>query len=125
MSNPVLTLHVVAAFLSISGFIFRGILHLSSSDLVNKKWLKISPHVNDTILIVSAIVLLQRADLSILNTPWLQAKIVALILYIALGLIAFRFAKTQTVSLFAWIAAIFVFAYIVGVAITKSPLVLF
>ncbi len=125
MTNPVLTLHVVAAFLSISGFIFRGILHLSSSDLVNKKWLKISPHVNDTILIVSAIVLLQRADLNILDTPWLQAKIVALILYIALGLIAFRFAKTRMVSLFAWIAAIFVFAYIVGVAITKSPLVLF
>jgi len=125
MSNPVLTLHVVAAFLSISGFIFRGILHLSSSDLLNKKWLKISPHVNDTILIISAIVLLQRADLSILNTPWLQAKIVALILYITLGLIAFRFAKTQTVSLFAWIAAILVFAYIVAVAITKNPLVLF
>ena len=125
MSNPVLTLHVVAAFLSISGFIFRGILHLSSSDLLNKKWLKISPHVNDTILIISAIVLLQRADLSILNTPWLQAKIVALILYITLGLIAFRFAKTQTVSLFAWIAATFVFAYIVAVAITKNPLVLF
>ena len=125
MSNPVLTLHVVAAFLSISGFIFRGILHLSSSDLVNKKWLKISPHVNDTILIVSAIVLLQRADLSILNTPWLQAKIVALILYIALGLIAFRFAKTKTVSLLAWIGAILVFAYIVAVAITKNPLVLF
>ncbi|MFW2439167.1 MAG: SirB2 family protein [Arenicellales bacterium] len=125
MSNPVLTLHVVAAFLSISGFIFRGILRLSSSDLLNKKWLKISPHVNDTILIISAIVLLQRADLSVLNTPWLQAKIVALILYITLGLIAFRFAKTPAIRLFAWIAAIFVFAYIVAVAITKNPLVLF
>ena len=125
MSNPVLSIHVVTALLSISGFIFRGILHLRGSDLLNRKWLKISPHVNDTVLIVSAIVLVLQSDLIFLTAPWLQAKIVALILYIMLGLIAFRFAKTKTVSLLAWIGAILVFAYIVAVAITKNPLVLF
>lgn len=125
MSNPVLTIHIVTALLSISGFIFRGILHLRGSDLLSRKWLKISPHVNDTLLIISAIILVRQSDLIFLTTPWLQAKIVALILYITLGLIAFRFAKTKTVSLLAWIGAILVFSYIVAVAITKNPLVLF
>ncbi|MEA1889894.1 MAG: SirB2 family protein [Pseudomonadota bacterium] len=125
MSNPVLSIHVATVLLSISGFIFRGILHLTGSDLLNRKWLKISPHVNDTVLIISAIVLVHQSDLIFLTAPWLQAKIVALILYIMLGLIAFRFAKTKTVSLLAWIGAILVFAYIVTVAITKNPLVLF
>ncbi len=125
MSNPVLTLHVVTALLSISGFIYRGILHLNDSDLLNKKWLKISPHVNDTILIISAIILVQQAGLNILDATWLQAKIFALVLYILLGLIAFRFGKTKTIKMLAWIEAIVVFLYIVGVAVTKNPLVFF
>ncbi|GMT40732.1 MAG: SirB family protein [bacterium] len=125
MSNPVLTLHVTTVFFSISGFIFRGILHLRDSDLLNRKWLKISPHVNDTVLILSAIVLVQQAGLSYLTTSWLQAKITGLILYIALGMIAFRFAKTKKVCLLAWVGAIIIFAYIAAVAITKNPLVLF
>ncbi len=125
MSNPVLTLHVATALLSISGFVYRGFLHLGGSDLLNRKWLKITPHVNDTVLILSAIVLVQQAGLSYLTTPWLQIKIVALILYITLGLIAFRFAKTKKLRLLTWIEAIVVFAYIVAVAVTKNPLVWF
>ena len=125
MTNPLLTLHIAAALLSISGFIFRGILHLRGSQLLNRKWLKISPHVNDTVLIVSALALVHQTGLNILSTPWLQAKIVALILYIVLGLIAFRFGKTKTIKLFAWVEAIVVFGYIAGVAVTKNPLVLF
>jgi len=125
MSNPVLTLHIVTVLISISGFIFRGILLFNSSGMLKRKWLKILPHVNDTILILSALVLVRQADLSFLNTPWLQAKIVGLFLYIALGLVAFRFAKNKSTRIFAWSEAIIVFAYIVMVAITKNPLIWF
>jgi uncharacterized membrane protein SirB2 len=125
MTNPVLLVHVTSALLSISGFIFRGILRFSGSDLVNKKWLKITPHIIDTVLIVSAIMLYLRSGLELFSTPWLMAKIIALLLYIALGLIAFRFGKTSTIRLIAWFEAILVFAYIIGVAITKNPLVFF
>ncbi len=125
MSNPVLTLHVATVLISISGFIFRGILLFNSSSMLNRKWLKITPHVNDTILILSALFLVRQADLSFLATPWLQAKIVALIFYIALGLIAFRFAKNKQTRMLAWNVAIVVFVYIAAVAVTKNPLVLF
>lgn len=125
MTNPVLLVHVTSALLSISGFIFRGILRFSGSDLVNRKWLKIAPHIIDTVLIVSAIMLYLRSGLELLSTPWLMAKIIALLLYIALGLIAFRFGKTRTIRFVAWLEANLVFAYIIGVAITKNPLVFF
>jgi uncharacterized membrane protein SirB2 len=123
--NPVLTVHVATALLSISGFIFRGILHFRSSELVNRKWFKITPHIVDTLLIVSALILLNQSGLNILNTSWLLAKVIALIVYISLGLIAFRFGKTRGIRLMAWLEAILVFAYILGVAVTKNPLVLF
>lgn len=122
MSNPVFIIHVTTALLSISGFIFRGILRFSGSDLVNRKWLKITPHIIDTVLIISAIMLFTRSGLDLMTTPWLQAKIVALIVYIALGLVAFRFAKTTPVRLLAWLAAILVFGYILSVAVSKNPL---
>ena len=122
MSNPVFIIHVTTALLSISGFIFRGILRFSGSDLVNRKWLKITPHIVDTVLIISAIILFTRSGLDLMTTSWLQAKIVALIVYIALGLVAFRFAKTTSVRLLAWLAAILVFGYILSVAVSKNPL---
>lgn len=122
MTNPVFFVHVTTVILSISGFIFRGVLRFGGSDLGNKKWLKITPHIVDTVLIISAIMLYSRSGLDLMTTSWLQAKIVALFLYIGLGLIAFRFGKTTTVRLFAWLAAILVFGYILAVAVTKSPL---
>ncbi len=125
MTNPVLLVHVTSVLLSISGFIFRGILRFSGSDLANRKWLKITPHIIDTVLIVSAIILYLRSGLELFSTPWLMAKIIALLLYIALGLIAFRFGKTRTIRLVAFFEAILVFAYIIGVAVTRNPFVFF
>ncbi|MGB5226404.1 MAG: SirB2 family protein [Arenicellales bacterium] len=125
MTNPVLLVHVTSVLLSISGFIFRGILRFSGSDLANRKWLKIAPHIIDTVLIVSAIMLYLRSGLELFSTPWLMAKIIALLLYIALGLIAFRFGKTRTIRLVAFFEAILVFAYIIGVAVTRNPFVFF
>ena len=124
MYNQVLTVHVSTVILSISGFIFRGILHFRGSDLVKRKWLKITPHIIDTVLIISAIILLIQNGLNLLTTPWLLAKLIALIFYIALELIAFRFAKTTRVRMLAWSGAILLFAYICTVAVTKNPMVL-
>ena len=124
MYNQVLTVHVSTVILSISGFIFRGILHFRGSDLVKRKWLMITPHIIDTVLITSAIILLIQNGLNLLTTPWLLAKLIALNFYIALGLIAFRFGKTTRVRMLAWSGAIILFAYICTVAVTKNPMVL-
>lgn len=123
--NPVLAIHVATVMLSLFGFVLRGVLRFSGSDLINRKWLKIAPHIVDTVLIVSAITLLLQASLNPLNTPWLLAKIVALIIYIGLGLIAFRFASSRSVALWSWGMAVMVFCYILAVAVTKNPLIVF
>jgi uncharacterized membrane protein SirB2 len=82
---------------------------------------KIAPHSVDTVLLTSAILLAWQLGYSPTNSPWLAAKIVALLIYIALGMLAFRFAKTNGLRLAAWIAALLTFAYIVAVAITHDP----
>ena len=123
--NPVLAIHLATVMLSLFGFVLRGVLRFRGSDLINRKWLKIAPHIVDTVLIASAITLLLQASLNPLSTPWLLAKIVALIIYIGLGLIAFRFASSRSVAVWSWGMAVLVFCYILAVAVTKNPLIVF
>jgi uncharacterized membrane protein SirB2 len=123
MMATVKIIHVVCALLSISGFVGRGILMIKESVLLRARWLRITPHVVDTLLLVSAIVLASQWGLAAFDMPWLWAKVIALLLYIALGVVALRAGRTKAVRVSAWAAAIVVFAYIVSVAISKNPLV--
>ena len=56
------------------------------------------------------------------STPWLLAKIMGLLLYIGLGMVALRPGQPLTRRVLAWLAALATFAWIVSVAMTKSPL---
>jgi uncharacterized membrane protein SirB2 len=57
-----------------------------------------------------------------LAETWLTAKVIALVLYIALGTVALRPGRTKSVRITAWIMAQAVFAYIVAAAVTRNPL---
>jgi uncharacterized membrane protein SirB2 len=56
------------------------------------------------------------------DAPWLLAKIVGLVVYVGLGVVALRPGGSRTVRASAWLAALAVVAWIVSVAMTKSPL---
>lgn len=116
--------HVVCALVSGCGFFVRGILMMRDSAVLQMRLIKITPHIVDTVLLISAIILASQWGWAALTMPWLLAKITALLLYIVLGTLALRRGKTKAIRISAWIAALVVFAYIVSVAITRSPLVL-
>lgn len=114
--------HVSCVLLSYTLFFLRGIWMLRNSALLQQRWVRIVPHVIDTLLLASAITLAVRLEISPFDAPWLLSKIVALLLYIALGTIAIRRGKTRTIRLSAWLAAQAVFGYIVAVALTHNPM---
>ncbi len=115
-------LHMLCAVLSILGFIIRGGMRLADSPMLQKKWLKIAPHIIDTVLLLSAIGLISTLHLNPFTQGWLIAKIIGLLLYIGLGLVVMRFASTRAIRATAYIAAIVVFGYILTVARTKTPI---
>jgi uncharacterized membrane protein SirB2 len=117
-------LHMTCALLSISGFFARGLLMIKDSPLLQARFVKIAPHIIDTVLLVSAIILASQWGLAALQLPWLLAKIVALIVYILLGMLALHPGREKSLRVGAWLAALVVFAYIVSVAVTKTPLVI-
>ena len=113
-------LHTFFALISISGLIYRGLLKLSQSDKLQKKWLKISPHIIDTLLLSSAIYLVFASQQYPDGFNWITAKICGLLLYILFGLFTLRFSKTRVGVFVSFVLAILTFAYIVAVALTKQ-----
>ena len=119
--------HLHVTFVALSGLLFlvRGIWMLRASPRLQQRWVRIVPHVVDTLLLASAIGLAVWSHQYPGQMPWLTAKVVALAGYIVLGTIALKRGRTQGVRSAAFIGALACFAYIVAVALTKNPLVVF
>lgn len=114
-------LHLTFVVLSLLAFVVRGIWLFTGSGMLAKKWVKILPHIISTILLVSGIAVAIHLGMSPGTQPWLMAKIIGLIVYIALGVAAFKVANPDARKTF-WVIALLVFAYIVSVAVAKTPL---
>lgn len=114
------TLHVATVHITLILFLLRGYWMLRDSPRLGDRWVRVAPHVNDTLLLLAAIAMLVIASLNPLEQPWVLAKIVGLLAYIGLGTIALKRGRTKTLRVKALIAALGVFAYIMAVGITKQ-----
>jgi uncharacterized membrane protein SirB2 len=112
--------HVAAVAVSFALFVLRGVWMIAGSPHLGRNWVRIVPHVNDTLLLAAGVWLAFELRLSPLATPWLAAKLVALPVYIALGTLALRPGRSKGVRVAAWVSALFVFGYIAGAAATRS-----
>lgn len=113
-------LHVGTVYVTLALFLLRGVWMLLDSPHLQQRWVRIVPHLNDTVLLASAIAMLVVAGMNPLDQPWLIAKILGLLAYIGLGTVALKRGRTKAIKVKALIAALGVFAYIVAVAVTKQ-----
>jgi uncharacterized membrane protein SirB2 len=113
-------IHMSFAMISILGFLGRGILKINESPLVEKKLVKVLPHVIDTVLLASAIALVVMSGQYPWVEPWVGAKVLGLIVYIGLGVVVMRTAKTRQARIIAFALALVTAAYILMVASTKT-----
>jgi len=110
--------HMTAALASGAFFLLRGLWMMQESSLFNARLVRILPHVIDTVLLVSALVLVGM--MGTLPT-FVLVKVAALFVYIALGMMAFRFMKGWGSRVFMFFLAFAVYVFILSVAITKHP----
>jgi uncharacterized membrane protein SirB2 len=114
-------IHVLAATMTILGFLLRGYWMLIESEYLQHRLTRTAPHVVDTVFLLSGIAMIWLLQLDPFTQAWLVAKFTGLIAYILLGTIAIKRGKTLQTRLIALAGAVSVFAYITGVALTKSP----
>jgi uncharacterized membrane protein SirB2 len=114
--------HVISVVLSLTGFFLRGILMMRDSPLLAARWIKVVPHVNDTVLLVAALSLAAMSGQYPFVVGWVTAKVLGVIAYIILGALALRDASTRRMRIACWLASLAVFGWIVSVALTRQPL---
>jgi len=74
----------------------------------------------DTTLLAAALLLASIIHQWPFVQPWLTTKVLLMLAYIALGLIALRLGKTRPVRLACFVAALIVYSFIISVALTHD-----
>lgn len=113
--------HQAAVLLSVTGFVVRGAASLAGAAWVTRRVARTLPHIVDTVLLLSALTLAWMLRLTLGNAPWLLAKVVGLVVYVGLGVVALRPGRSLELRATAWVAALVTVGWIVSVAVTKSP----
>ncbi|MEX5413293.1 SirB2 family protein [Atlantibacter hermannii] len=117
--------HILTAFLSVSLFILRYWWQYRRSAMSTKRWVRIVPHVNDTLLLVTGVALVMITHFYPFTPQgaWLTEKLFGVIIYIVLGFIALgRRPRSQQVRWIAFLLGLVVIYIVIKLATTKIPL---
>lgn len=113
-------LHVICALLTLVTFCVRGVWMLRDSPWLRHRLTRILPHVVDTALFVTGLILAMRMYGAFQQQAWLVAKLSAVLIYIVCGVMALRPGCPRPVRAAAFTAALLVFGWIVWVAHTRT-----
>lgn len=113
-------IHLITVVTTFFLFNYRVYLLLQNPLKPRAKWLKIAPHVNDSLLLISAIAMLVLSGIYPgVENSWLIIKIIMMILYIISGELTLRYATTQSARIFFAIVSLFIYLFIIYTAYTK------
>jgi uncharacterized membrane protein SirB2 len=114
--------HVFAVLLSGGLFAVRG-----GAVLAGARWPMFAPlrwfsYTVDTVLLTAALMLFTLLPGAMFANGWLWTKLVLLVGYVALGTFALKRARTHAVRVGTYVAALAVFATMIGIARAHHPL---
>jgi len=112
-------LHIGLALISGLGFAMRGFVRLVLSRPLANPLIRFGPHLIDTLLLASGVALWMILGLSPLSSGWFGLKLVLIVIYILLGINAFR-VRHQGKAVLLFLAALAVFLTIAWLALFKA-----
>lgn len=116
-------IHMLAIALSAILLSIRYALLMANSSLLEKKVLKITPHVVDTVLLLTGVGLIISLGF-IPFTPgneWFTEKVTCILAYFALGFFTLKVAKHKLLRTFAFFGALGWLVMAGKIAMTKMP----
>jgi len=115
-------IHLTVIALSVVLFLLRFILNAKQSPMLQKKWLKILPHIVDTLLLLSAATLCVLLKQYPFVDAWVTEKLLALIMYIFMVTLALKLGRTSLMRGIGLVGALSWIAYAGMVAVSKQPI---
>lgn len=117
-------LHMLLAAMSVALFTFRFALLMTNPETLKKKWLKITPHVIDTLLFTVGIIMIVKLSLYPGQVDWMSEKLLAVVAYIFTGFYTLKFARNKTMRLIGFFGAIGWVCLIAHIAMSKQTFLL-
>ena len=114
--------HITAVLASGSLFFARGLVLFAGGQWALSAPLRYLSYTIDTVLLTAALMLMTIVRQYPGADAWLTMKVSLVVLYIALGYYALARARTRTLSVGLWLAALAVFAAIYSIARAHHPL---
>ena len=115
-------LHMTLAVLSISLFTLRFAWTLVNSAKLQAKWVKVTPHVVDTFLLVIGVVMAVQYSMNPMEQLWLGEKLLAILAYIFTGYYTLKLARNKPMQIIGYLGAMGWVMLIVRLAMTREPL---
>ena len=114
-------LHMTLAVISVVLFSLRFIWLLANSAQLQRKWVKISPHIIDTLLLSLGVYMAVIYYINPLEQLWLAEKLFAIVAYIFTGYYTLKLARNRTMQIIGYIGAMGWIMLIVYLAMTRTP----
>ncbi|MBK4726656.1 SirB2 family protein [Erwinia sp. MYb375] len=122
---PLKHFHLLTVAITALMFVLRFYWFQTHSSMLQRRWVRIVPHLNDTLLLLSGGLLVGITHFYPFSPQgaWLTEKLFGVIIYIALGFIALgRRPRAQKIRWIAFMVALIALVVIVKLATTKMPL---
>jgi|SRR4249919_1058978 len=115
--------HVAAVSASGSLFALRGALVQAR----RPQWAMAAPvrfasYTIDTVLLTAALMLLTMLPAAMFANGWLTTKLILVVVYVVLGTLALKRGRTPRARAICYLAALFAFGTIIGIALAHHPL---
>src|SRR5580765_7422178 len=113
--------HIACVVLSGALFCLRGSMRIANVAAANHRLLRLTSYVIDTTLLAAAVLLTIIVQRNPFLDAWLTTKVLLLVLYIVLGSLALKRARSRRASVLAFGGALLTYGWIIGVAVTHAP----
>lgn len=118
--------HIWSVVASGALFFLRGLALLwdrekASARIAMSMPVKLTSYTIDTVLLTAALMLMTIVQQYPFIDHWLTTKVLLLIVYVVLGISAFRFSETRGRLAAFWGAGLLVFLFIVSIARAHHP----
>lgn len=98
-------------------FLLRGILLLKASPRLQSPMLRVLPHALSGLLLISGIALALQLPVI---PAWVMLKLILLVIFIAIGVITFKHARTTSWRVAGLVTSLLIYATIAHIAVSQS-----
>lgn len=117
--------HVTAVYASGGLFFLRGLMMIGGMQRARAMPVRILSYTIDTTLLTAALMLMTILHQYPFVHAWLTAKVLLLILYVALAFLALGTGRPQSSRVGLWLSGLAVYGFIISIAVTRHPLGVF